>query len=618
MAASLFVHGTLIDPACVHRLTGKDLPRRPAVLAGFRRIPGPPAFPHIVPDGTTTTPGMLLHGVDLPALERLDHYEQNGRLYSRRLVTVCCDGLAVEAHAYVGDPARIAAECDPDLEPAERLERHLDEEIDALLLRAADAGAADAMLWARAHREVLAHALEEVHRLPGGGLSGTQRAIRSALREVRLPELSWLEQERPARRFAGAYLRLIARLVVLNQVSERIRRDFPRSMRAPEPFCRYTLPLLAALTLLDARSADLEAGIGAAGLDTYRPGRSYLDYVCGAVLLADAQYDRAAAAAVVAGIECSQVGGATPLGAELEFSHLGARAVRARAGADPHLDSLYYFHDFDLARRLWKMGGHRDDHTGATFDEGRARGFLELAFGRRQVGEDYAGPATADVWVLAELIRQAVRFLEIPPHSLHVSVQVEPDRPFSCLQGPEPLFCLLLLGGDLGPDADGVLRERRIFGRETACRNSYLQFSRLKAHRVHAGDTRPAQVAEFTFARLARGVSYEPLILALKGFQSATNPAPLNLAATGTYRRHGREMLEAVKEWAAAPQPVSDAAIGAFLEMVAAGLERERALGNGHSRAYLADGLARIEAALQARNQTIRQQAAPPLTQAAL
>ena len=77
-------------------------------------------------------------------------------------------------------------------------------------------------------------------------------------------------------------------------------------------------------------------------------------------------------------------------------------------------------------------------------------------------------------------------------------------------------------------------------------------------------------------------------------------------------------MLEAVKEWAAAPQPVSDAAIGAFLEMVAAGLERERALGNGHSRAYLADGLARIEAALQARNQTIRQQAAPPLTQAAL
>ena len=167
MAASLFVHGTLIDPACVHRLTGKDLPRRPAVLAGFRRIPGPPAFPHIVPDGTTTTPGMLLHGVDLPALERLDHYEQNGRLYSRRLVTVCCDGLAVEAHAYVGDPARIAAECDPDLEPAERLERHLDEEIDALLLRAADAGAADAMLWARAHRECWRTPSRSVHRLPG-------------------------------------------------------------------------------------------------------------------------------------------------------------------------------------------------------------------------------------------------------------------------------------------------------------------------------------------------------------------------------------------------------------------------------------------------------------------
>lgn len=494
--------------------------------------------------------------------------------------------------------------------PLQSFEERLEQEVAGYLSRRLPPGdGPDAVLRARTHREVLGHAIDDVRRLALPYPETLPAAVRCTLRQTPMPDLGWLEHDSRARRFAGHYLSLVARAVILNQTEERIRREFGARLRTQPPYPSHMPSLLAALMVLNGQPATLEAAVRNAGLDAYAPGADYLECVREAIRVADAVYDGERAAAAVAQIEAGEGEGSIPLGVELEFSYLGAKAVRARTGADPYLDSLFYFHDFDLARRLWKLGGHRDDHNGTPFDEGRSRGFLELALGRVQVGEDYACPVTDDVGVLAGLVREAAAYVGIPPHSLHLSIQVDASRPFSPVSDPEPLLCLLLLGGDLGLDAGGVLRERRIFGREVTGPYGRLQFSRLKAHRTHAGDQQPARVVEFTFPRLHVGRCYEPLILALKGFQWAGNPSPLDPAVGASCRRGIREAAEALRVWAEAPQPVSRAGIDAFLECVERGLDAERRLGRGHAPAYAARVLGQIEGLLHAANQQIRDHA---------
>ena len=76
---------------------------------------------------------------------------------------------------------------------------------------------------------------------------------------------------------------------------------------------------------------------------------------------------------------------------------------------------------------------------------------------------DVSKPATQDPWVLSQLIDLAVRFIEVKPHSLHLSIQTSQKQDFKKLENPEYYLCLLLLGGDLREDSHGKLREMRIF-----------------------------------------------------------------------------------------------------------------------------------------------------------
>ena len=100
MALPLFVYGTLLDDAQVRTVAGRTFARRPAVLAGHRRVWPRGGHPSIVADPAASVAGDLLDGVDADALAAFDAYEDEGRLYRREEATVTSAGAPVRCFVY--------------------------------------------------------------------------------------------------------------------------------------------------------------------------------------------------------------------------------------------------------------------------------------------------------------------------------------------------------------------------------------------------------------------------------------------------------------------------------------------------------------------------------------
>jgi len=104
----LFVYGTLMDPQCVRHVTGCQFPRRPATLHDWSRTVGRHGYPVISPARGAQVEGLLLDDVDDDALRALDAYEDEGRLYRRRAVSVSVDGRPIACQAYVSPASQVA------------------------------------------------------------------------------------------------------------------------------------------------------------------------------------------------------------------------------------------------------------------------------------------------------------------------------------------------------------------------------------------------------------------------------------------------------------------------------------------------------------------------------
>jgi gamma-glutamylcyclotransferase (GGCT)/AIG2-like uncharacterized protein YtfP len=102
----LFVYGTLIDPVCVERVTGRRFPSRAATLHGWARTTGQHGYPVIRPAADDAVEGLVLDGIDGDALRALDAYEDEGRLYVRRPVRVRVDGRSTACQTYVAPAPR--------------------------------------------------------------------------------------------------------------------------------------------------------------------------------------------------------------------------------------------------------------------------------------------------------------------------------------------------------------------------------------------------------------------------------------------------------------------------------------------------------------------------------
>jgi gamma-glutamylcyclotransferase (GGCT)/AIG2-like uncharacterized protein YtfP len=594
----LFVYGTLAYDRTMRALTGRIFPKRPCVLRGYRRVTPPYGYAYIVPQEGETVQGWLVEGIPRAQLAALDAYEAEGDMYRRLPVTCVRGGEARAAYAYAANPDRIARYFG-DGEPAAVDAAVLVDEIleeEAARLSGRRPGPEEMI----ALRELLGGTIEELCAASRGGRPPGREEIRRALRHPGIPTLAPLKRpDHPARLYAAAYLRLAVRHIVFSHTEARILSRFGDLVAAPEGFYAHAASACAALDCLNRNGSALERLIERDGCGTLRDEREYLDHAVQAIAVAARLFDANDAAATCRLAVREAQPGSAPLGAELEFSPLGVAAIGAAPGMDPEFDGFHWAADFDLLRRGWKLGMHVDTHRAVCLPGERCRGFLEYALGRLRIAGDLSMPVTNDPRLLASLIRGAAAFCGVRPHSLHLSIEIPPGL----RGGPPPrlsdLLCLLLLGGDLRRNRSGALREMRIHNREIEDSRGGLYFSR---ENLHSSDGEiQSEVIEYQFPRLRTGRDFTPLIVALKGFQFAGNPPPVNPFMDGDYRPD-QPLLRELKRWAASPSPLPDEALSGFLGRVEEGLQAEASGAPGHTPAFIRDALASISCGLREAN----------------
>ena len=87
-SVDLFVYGTLMSDNHVRLILNRTVASEPVTLFHYMKVVPPGAFYFIVRQRGSQVRGRLLKGLTLEELERLDGFEDEGRLYYRRTVVV--------------------------------------------------------------------------------------------------------------------------------------------------------------------------------------------------------------------------------------------------------------------------------------------------------------------------------------------------------------------------------------------------------------------------------------------------------------------------------------------------------------------------------------------------
>jgi len=145
--------------------------------------------------------------------------------------------------------------------------------------------------------------------------------------------------------------------------------------------------------------------------------------------------------------------------------------------------------------------------------------------------------------------------------------------------------------------------EELVFAR-TSRRNWYL------GGEDEVADKPPSQattcIQQYKFIRLDRQMSYEPLIVGLKGLNLEYNPGDYLTAEQ--MQRYPRLVprYQELKEWAHDPAEISDRTIQRFLDTVRRGLMHERHHRPAHSLHYIDYAVSAIDAQLRQFNDQVK------------
>ena len=611
----MFAYGTLMNPMVFRAVLGYRLVRREedadgvssfyareAVLPGYKKVSPDNTYLYAVPDAHGRIRGLLTGPLPGEALAALRRYE--GRNYRRVRVKVLTADGPVPAVAFVGRTEELTHSFGWEFHDHLKQELLLRRKIDKALL-------AEELRGLHTNEDTTRSAMWELHgrtirdlvrqHFDGGGISSF--AIAQAIRDEPLRDFPpELRSDGEALRFAPAYLAMVVKQVIFNVVEDRIRDEFRYEldrMGIPEMFYDRAVSSLASLRLLNARAAAVRLLTGRI-LGSLSPARDHLmDYVRAGIEAAGQLYDSGGAGRELRFIRDHMGVGYIPLGAELEFSNIGHKVIldpEAKTFRDEQYDGFLYFRDYALDILTWKLGGHVDDHR-VKSSEQRRRGFFELAMGCLSVEADISKPITDDPWLLNQMVHAALRFYDVAPHSLHISMQLRSARrpaqdrlmPLSVMK------CLFALAGDPVRGDDGRVRIRRlaseeIIRKEPATHMLFTEISRRRSREDEPFDVpgpRGRWVQQFKFLRLSPTINYEPIIVALKGLQIHYRPGSFLTAQQFQTNSHLARCFEALRRWGCEPQPLSHREINRFLSAAHEGLMREHRGRPAHSPAYI-------------------------------
>ncbi|MCH8119667.1 MAG: gamma-glutamylcyclotransferase [Planctomycetes bacterium] len=641
---NLFIYGSLRDRRIFQSVSGLSFTRKaskidnetlwaePAFLPRYRKVSPDNVYFYAVAAPSSKIEGLVVYDIPAWAMAEIDRYE--GKRYKREIVQINTANGQVEAQSYLVTHNSMAKRFGDRFHVNLIHELWLRKRIEKFIKRHTRPGerTADAESERRADRELLATTERDLVMSHYHTDAVSDYYLEHELDRPR-PSIKHLYSDPQARPFMENYLALVIKQVLLSQFEEQIQSRYRfelEHMRISERYFKRSVSVLAALQMVNANSSGVDLIIEKSLETMPRDKHDLIDYIKYAVRAAKSMFDARIARAKLSRIHSSLQPGLVPLGIEIELSNLGPAAVEPQRSiqkkTDPVYDGFKYFYDFRLDVLSWKLGGYIDDHTGST-DQARRSGFLELAPGRLNIRGELSRPATADPWLLNQLIHEIVNFYDIHPHSLHLSFQLRRKQLGN--QKILPLGfvkCLLVLGG--GPELKdtGRLWVSRMGYDEitqypdaalgsTERRDEELVFARTSKRRWYLGadeiaDKPPAQattyVQQYKFIRLEQRANYEPLILCLKGLQLAYNPADYLTAEQLRGSRKLQQQYEQLKQWAAVPTEISPQTISKFLKTVQSGLMNEGHHRPAHKLHYIDWVLSAIDVQLRMFNKQVR------------
>ncbi len=643
---NLFIYGSLRDQRIFQSVCGlsytkkenradeKTLFAAAAMLSGYRKISPDNVYFYAVVAPSSNIEGLIIYNVPASAMAEIDRYE--GKRYERETVTVNTAKGAVPAQAYLVSHDSMEKHFGDRFHVNLIHELWLRKRIEKFLKKHTRPGerTVDAETERRADREFLATTERDLVMSHYRSDAMSDYYIEHELDRPR-PTIKHLYQDEQARPFIKNYLALVVRQVLLNQLDEYIRSQYRfdlEHMRASERYYKRSVSLLIALQIINTNAPAVDLIIKKCLQTMPYDEHDLIDYIKYAVRAAQSMFDGRVVRAKLNQIRSSLRPGLVPLGLETELSNLGPAAVepqRSESGAyDPVYGGFKYFHDFHLDVLSWKLGGYIDDHSGST-DQVRRSGFLELAPGRLNIAGELSRPATADPWLLNQLICEIVNFYDIHPHSLHLSFQLRKKQVGN--QNKLPLGfvkCLLALGG--GPELKGAGRlwvSRIGYDEITQYPSGFnsqneqdvteeLVFARTSKRKWYLGgdeiaDKSPAQattyVQQYKFIRLEERANYEPLIMCLKGLQLAYNPGDYLTIEQLAGSSKLRDEYEQLKQWADKPTEVSPQTVSRFVNTVQEGLMNEGHRRPVHELHYIDWVLSSIDVQLRMFNQLLKE-----------
>jgi len=621
---NLFIYGSLRDRRIFQSVSGlsftkkrskvsdQNLLAEPALLPHHRKISPDNVYFYAYPAQSSRIDGFVIYDVPAWAIAEIDRYE--GKRYDRETVHINTANGIVEAQAYLTTHESMKKHFGDRFHVNLIHELWLRKRIEKFLKRHTRPGerTADAELERRADRELLATTERDLVMSHYHTDAVSDYYLEHELDRPR-PSIKHLYDDPQAESFIKNYLPLVVKQVLLNQLDERIQERYRfelEHMQTSERYFKRSVSLIVALQMINSNSRAVDFIIEQC-LQTM-PYHEYdlIDYVKYAVQAAKSMFHPRIAREHLERIRPNLQPGVVPLGIEIELSNLGPAAVEPQRSIQKRTDNVYdgfkYFYDFHLDVLSWKLGGYIDDHTGST-DRARRSGFLELAPGRLNIAGELSRPATADPWLLNQLVHEIVDFYDVRPHSLHLSFQLRKNQIGN--QKILPLGfvkCLLVLGG--GPEVKGTgkLWLSRM-GYDEITQYGYgeeLVFARTSKRKWYLGgdeiaDKPPAQavtyVQQYKFIRLDEKANYEPLILCLKGLQLAYNPGDYLSAEQLKSSGKLRNQYQDLKQWAAEPTAIGQQTISKFLNTVRYGLMNEAHYRPVHKLHYIDWALSAID-----------------------
>jgi hypothetical protein len=145
--------------------------------------------------------------------------------------------------------------------------------------------------------------------------------------------------------------------------------------------------------------------------------------------------------------------GNTPIGIELEFSNKGKDAgfFFTPSKDDPLLNFSKYHH-YHLMKFMWRFGAYVDSNT--PFKQFiKKGGFLEYTFTKPDLSFKPSEPLTYSPNIASELIKEAVKFTPIKPHSLHTTFEITNDyKKLEPISFKDIIFLIITTGHFLKKD----------------------------------------------------------------------------------------------------------------------------------------------------------------------